>query len=159
PDRQADRVHCPAGALCQPLLWRAQAQPPVHGRQPLPLFALCEHAGRTRRLALCPTLHPIPVMPGLVPGIHPTKSAGAIGKVDSDDPGQFAGAGKHRNDTVRSVGVTALAGLVAAVGGTSAAGALLLLVVPPLLAVPRLVGAPGLGTAEEAAALDLLGLG
>ena len=45
PGRQADRPHPPAGDLRQRLLRRAQAQPAVHGGEPVPLCRLCEHAG------------------------------------------------------------------------------------------------------------------
>ena len=48
--RRADRPHRAAGALRQPLLRRAQAQPAVHGGEPLALRALREHAGRAGRL-------------------------------------------------------------------------------------------------------------
>ena len=50
PDGQADRLHRPAGALRQRLLRRRAAQPPVHDRQPLAVFAVREHAGHARRL-------------------------------------------------------------------------------------------------------------
>ena len=50
PERQADRPHRAAGALRQRLLRRRQAQPPVHDREPLDLFALREHAGDAGRL-------------------------------------------------------------------------------------------------------------
>ena len=50
PRRQADRPHRAARALRQRLLRRRQAQPPVHGGEPLGLFALREHAGREGRL-------------------------------------------------------------------------------------------------------------
>jgi hypothetical protein len=49
-----------------------------------------------------PTLNLL-VMPGLVPGIQLTASAGARGKMDSGDPGRFAGAGTRGNDTGTSV--------------------------------------------------------
>src|SRR5437667_5410695 len=46
------------------------------------------------------SLSPRPrVIPGLVPGIQPSESAGACCTLDPGDPGQFAGAGKHRDDT------------------------------------------------------------
>ena len=54
--RQADRLHRAARALRQPLFRRAEAQPPVHGGEPLGLFALCEHAGREGRLTPVPRL-------------------------------------------------------------------------------------------------------
>jgi hypothetical protein len=38
------------------------------------------------------------VIPGLVPGIHSSTHAGASGTLDPGDPGQFAGAGKSRDD-------------------------------------------------------------
>ena len=41
-----DRPHRAARALRQPLLRRLEAQPPVHGREPVDLCALCEHPGR-----------------------------------------------------------------------------------------------------------------
>ena len=44
--RRADRPYQPAGARRQRLLWRTQAQSPVHGGVPFDLRALCEHAGR-----------------------------------------------------------------------------------------------------------------
>ena len=50
PDRQADRLHRAARALRQRLLRRRQAQPPVHGGEPLGLFALRQHAGREGRV-------------------------------------------------------------------------------------------------------------
>ena len=50
PDGQADRLHRAARALRQRLLRRRQAQPPVHGGEPLGLFALREHPGRAGRL-------------------------------------------------------------------------------------------------------------
>ena len=40
------------------------------------------------------------VIPGLVPGIHPSARAGASWRVDPGDPGWFAGAGKRRDDSV-----------------------------------------------------------
>ncbi len=54
PDGQADRLHRAARALRQRLLRRRQAQPPVHGRQPLAVFAVREHAGRAGRVTLLP---------------------------------------------------------------------------------------------------------
>ena len=50
-DRQADRQDRAAGALRQPLLRRRQAQPAVHGREPLGLFALRQHPGRQGRVS------------------------------------------------------------------------------------------------------------
>ena len=55
PDRQADRLHRAARALRQRLLRRREAQPPVHGGEPLGLFALREHAGREGRLSAAPS--------------------------------------------------------------------------------------------------------
>ena len=49
--RQADRPHPPAGGLRQRLLRRAQAQPAVHGGQPVALCRLRQHAGCSARLA------------------------------------------------------------------------------------------------------------
>jgi hypothetical protein len=43
---QADRPHPPARGLRQHLLRRAQAQPAIHGRQPVALRALRRHPGR-----------------------------------------------------------------------------------------------------------------
>src|SRR5450631_782468 len=43
--RRDDWPHRAARALRQPLLRRAEAQPAVHGRKPVDLCALCEHAG------------------------------------------------------------------------------------------------------------------
>ena len=44
--RHADRPHPAAGTLRQCLLRRAQAQPPVHGGEPVGLCAVCRGAGR-----------------------------------------------------------------------------------------------------------------
>ena len=44
--RRHDRPHRAARALRQRLLRRPEAQPPVHGRQPVDLRAVREHAGR-----------------------------------------------------------------------------------------------------------------
>ena len=46
PRRQADRPHRAARALRQRLLRRPQAQPPVHGRQPVDVRPLRQHPGR-----------------------------------------------------------------------------------------------------------------
>ena len=46
PRRQADRPHPPARSVRQHLLRRSQAEPPVHGGQPIALRPLREHAGR-----------------------------------------------------------------------------------------------------------------
>ena len=46
PGGQADRPHPPAGGLRQRLLRRAQAQPAVHGGEPVALRRVREHAGR-----------------------------------------------------------------------------------------------------------------
>ena len=43
---QTDRPHPPAGSLRQSVLRRPEAQSPVHGREPIVLRGLCEHAGR-----------------------------------------------------------------------------------------------------------------
>ncbi len=48
PTRQADRAYRAARTLRQRLLRRAQAQPPVHGGEPLALCALRQHPGRAR---------------------------------------------------------------------------------------------------------------
>ena len=48
---QADRPHPPARGLRQHLLRRPQAQPPVHGGEPVALRRLREHAGRHAGLA------------------------------------------------------------------------------------------------------------
>ena len=45
------------------------------------------------------SVHELGVIPGLVPGIQRSTGAGASGTLDPGDPGQFAGAGKHRDDT------------------------------------------------------------
>jgi hypothetical protein len=42
------------------------------------------------------------VIPGLVPGIQTATSTGASGTMDPGDPGRFAGAGEHRDDSVGS---------------------------------------------------------
>src|SRR5215467_9177389 len=52
PGRQADRQDLTAGALCQSLLRRRAAQSPVHGGEPLALFALYECARLALRGAL-----------------------------------------------------------------------------------------------------------
>ena len=44
--RRHDRPHRAARALRQSLLRRLEAQPAVHGREPVDLRAVCEHAGR-----------------------------------------------------------------------------------------------------------------
>ena len=46
PRRQAYRPHPPARGLRQRLLRRTQAQPPVHGGEPVALCAVCGRAGR-----------------------------------------------------------------------------------------------------------------
>ena len=46
---QAAGPHPPARELRQPLLRRPQAQPAVHGGEPVALRRLCRHAGRRRR--------------------------------------------------------------------------------------------------------------
>ena len=46
PAGQADRAHPPPRGLRQRLLRRAQAQPSVHGREPVPLRGLRPHPGR-----------------------------------------------------------------------------------------------------------------
>ena len=48
--RQADRPDSPSGDLRQRLLRRPEAQPPVHGRQPVPVRRVREHPGRRARL-------------------------------------------------------------------------------------------------------------
>ena len=48
--RQADRPHPAAGALCQCLLRRGEAEPAVHGGEPVGLRAVCRGAGRAGRL-------------------------------------------------------------------------------------------------------------
>ena len=48
--RQDDRPHRAARALRQPVFRRGQAQPPVHGGEPVALRRLCEHRRRARRL-------------------------------------------------------------------------------------------------------------
>ena len=52
PGRDDDRPYRAARTLRQSVLWRAQAKPPVHGRQPIALFGLCEHPGGAGRLSL-----------------------------------------------------------------------------------------------------------
>ena len=52
PGGQADRPHPPARGLRQHLLRRPQAQPPVHGGEPVALRRLCRHAGRGAGLRL-----------------------------------------------------------------------------------------------------------
>ena len=49
--RRDDRPHRAARALRQSLLRRAEAQPAVHGREPVDLRAVREHAGRARGIA------------------------------------------------------------------------------------------------------------
>ena len=49
--RQADRPHPAAGTLCQCLLWRREAEPAVHGGEPVGLCAVCRGAGRAGRIA------------------------------------------------------------------------------------------------------------
>ena len=51
PRRRHDRPHRAARALRQSLLRRLEAQPPVHGREPVDLRALCEHARRAGRIS------------------------------------------------------------------------------------------------------------
>src|SRR5262249_59339664 len=46
--RKAVRLNWVAGGGGKFLLGGAEAQPPVHGRKPFGLFALCEHAGCAR---------------------------------------------------------------------------------------------------------------
>ena len=46
PDGNTDRPHRAAGALRQSVFRRLEAQPAVHGREPVDLRAVCEHAGR-----------------------------------------------------------------------------------------------------------------
>ena len=55
--RRPDRPHRPAGALRQPLLRRLEAQPPVHGREPVDLRAVCQHAGCAGRISPHPHRH------------------------------------------------------------------------------------------------------
>src|SRR3981081_4649865 len=50
PRRRHDRPHRAARALRQSLLRRLEAQPPVHGREPVDLRALCQHPGRAGRI-------------------------------------------------------------------------------------------------------------
>ena len=50
PAGYAHRPHPPAGALRQRLLRRAEAQPPVHGGEPVGLCTLRQHARRAGRL-------------------------------------------------------------------------------------------------------------
>ena len=50
PRRQDDRPHHAARALRQRLFRRPQAQPPVHGREPVGLFGVCGDPGGDRRL-------------------------------------------------------------------------------------------------------------
>ncbi len=54
--RRHDRPHRAARALRQCLLRRRQAQPAVHGREPVDLRAVCEHAGCARGLTSVPHL-------------------------------------------------------------------------------------------------------
>jgi gluconolactonase len=49
--RQGDRLHSAARARRQRLLRRPLSQPAVHGGEPLDLFALREHAGRSWRVS------------------------------------------------------------------------------------------------------------
>jgi len=51
PRRQADRSYSVARALRQSVLRRPEAQPPLHGRQSVGLFALRRGAGHRRRIA------------------------------------------------------------------------------------------------------------
>src|SRR5690606_41879614 len=48
--RRHDRSHRAAGALRQSLLRRRQAQPPVHGREPVDLCALRQQDRKSTRL-------------------------------------------------------------------------------------------------------------
>ena len=48
------RLHSAARARRQRLLRRPLPRPAVHGGEPLNLFALCEHAGRGRRVSTAP---------------------------------------------------------------------------------------------------------
>ena len=61
--RQADRPHRAARALRQPLLRRPEAQPAVHGREPVALRALRQHAGRARADSLSAPSRVIPSFP------------------------------------------------------------------------------------------------
>ena len=54
PRRQADRPHPAAGALRQCLLRRREAQPPVHGGEPVGLRAVRRGAGRAGRVTAMP---------------------------------------------------------------------------------------------------------
>jgi gluconolactonase len=51
---QADRADPPSGGLRQHLLRRTQAQPPVHGREPVALCRVREHPGRGTWIDLFP---------------------------------------------------------------------------------------------------------
>ena len=53
--RQAARPHPPARGVRQRLLRRPQAQPPVHGREPVALRRVYRHAGRRTGLAVLPS--------------------------------------------------------------------------------------------------------
>src|SRR6185295_10928310 len=54
PSRQADRTHPAAGDLRQRVLRRAQAQPAVHGGQPIAVRGVHRHAGGLSRLTSIP---------------------------------------------------------------------------------------------------------
>jgi len=55
PRRRSDRPHRAARALRQPLLRRLEAQPAVHGREPVDLRAVCEHARRAGGISVVAT--------------------------------------------------------------------------------------------------------
>ncbi len=55
PAGEAHRLHQAAGTLCQPCLWRAEAEPALHDQFPFPLRPLCgEPRGRMKPVAPAP---------------------------------------------------------------------------------------------------------
>jgi hypothetical protein len=58
PEGKAIWLHPPSGALCQSDVRRPQEEPPVHGKQPFPLRAVCrgERGGMTPLSLLAVTL-------------------------------------------------------------------------------------------------------
>jgi SMP-30/gluconolaconase/LRE-like protein len=55
---QTDRPHSSAGGVRQPHVRRSEAEPPVHGSQPVALCVVRQHAGRGPRLNESPSLGP-----------------------------------------------------------------------------------------------------
>src|SRR6516162_8922190 len=73
--RDDDRPYRAARALRQSVLWRAQAEPLVHRRQPVALFSLCEYRGRAGRLT--PAALPLRALASAIifPFSRPTNNA------------------------------------------------------------------------------------